>query len=62
VPESDDWIQVSRKAHELVASHGQRAHLHAAELAAQALAEGDAEAHQFWKNVEAALKPRQISP
>jgi hypothetical protein len=35
-----DYIEVSRKAHELSHSHGRNAHIYAAKLAATALREG----------------------
>jgi CubicO group peptidase (beta-lactamase class C family) len=56
-----DTVEVGRKAHELSEAHGPRAHQYAAQLAARALVEGDAEGHEFWKSVEAALVPRQDS-
>lgn len=56
-----DYVEVSRKAHELEHSHGHNAHLYAAKLAAEALEEGMTEESEFWKAVEEALKPRQIS-
>ena len=51
-------IEVSRKAHELIARHGRNAHRYAAKLAAEALAEGETEEHRFWKSVEVACMPR----
>jgi hypothetical protein len=56
-----DYIEVSRKAHELRHSHGWNAHKYAAKLAAEALAEGKTEECEFWKAVEATLKPRKES-
>jgi len=56
-----DYIEVSRQAHELAQRHGVNAHNCAAKLAAEALAEGATEECEFWKAVEAALKPRQES-
>jgi hypothetical protein len=54
---SSEQIEVWRKAHELSASHGWKAHVYAAKMAARALAEGDSKEHAFWKSVEAALTP-----
>jgi hypothetical protein len=53
-----DYVQVSRKAHELQNAHGQGAHKYAAKMAAQALADALVDEHKFWQAVEAALKPR----
>jgi hypothetical protein len=53
-----DFIEVSRKAHELNGSHGRNAPAYAAKLAAAALAEGETDEHEFWKRVEAALMLR----
>jgi hypothetical protein len=55
-----DYIEVSRKAHELSHSHGWNAHIYATKLAAAALKEGQMEEHDFWKRVEAALTPRGV--
>ncbi len=54
-----DYMEVSRKAHELGHSHGWNAHIYAAKLAVAALREGQLEEHDFWKRVEAALTPRE---
>jgi hypothetical protein len=59
--EKPDFVEVSRKAHELSQSHGRNAYLYAGKLAAAALAEDNAEEHDFWKSVAAALVPRNIS-
>ena len=56
-----DYIEVSRKAHELLHRHGRNAHLHAAKLAAEALAEDNDEEHEFWRAVELMVKPREGS-
>ena len=53
-----DHIEVGRKAHELSETHGRDAYRYAARLAAEALAEGQADEHKFWKSVAAALEPR----
>ena len=53
-----DYIEVSREAHELAHTHGRNAHKYAVKLAADALAEGKSEEYEFWKAVEATLKPR----
>ena len=54
----DFWAEVSRKAWELADRHGWNAHLYAARLAAEALAEGETDESKFWKAVEATLTPR----
>jgi hypothetical protein len=54
-------IEAGRKAHELAKTHGWNAHKYAANMAARALAAGDMAEHDFWKVVEACLRPRQIS-
>lgn len=53
-----DWIEVSREAHELSQRHGPEAHEYAARLADAALRAGKKEESEFWVAVEAALKPR----
>lgn len=55
--ESEQRLAILRKAHELSATHGKRAHVYAAKLAAEAAAE-DAEDKEFWKSVELTLSPR----
>jgi hypothetical protein len=50
--------EVFRSAHELRERHGRNAANYAAKLAAEALAEGDIENHQFWEAVKAALTVR----
>ncbi len=52
-----DIVEVSRKAHELISAHGQNGWKHAEELAAAALASGQAPEHQFWETVAEALRP-----
>lgn len=55
-----DYVEVGRAAYELKVTHGQPwACLYAARLAREALARGEADAHHFWKAVEASLTPRQ---
>jgi hypothetical protein len=53
-----DNIQVGRIAHELTDRYGWNAHKYAANVAVQALTDGQAEEFEFWSAVEAALKPR----
>jgi hypothetical protein len=53
--------EISRKAFELARSHGRNADKYAAKLAEEALAEGMIEESEFWRRVEAALKPRGAS-
>ena len=54
-----DFLEISRKAHELVSAHGGwNAYTHAARQAERALAAGETEEHDFWKAVAASLKPR----
>jgi hypothetical protein len=53
-----DYIEVSRKAHELSAAHGWNAHNYAAKLNAEAKAEGRNEEHDFWEAVRCSLRPR----
>ncbi|MGL4960517.1 MAG: hypothetical protein ACRC67_04745 [Inquilinus sp.] len=52
-------LEVGRRAHELAVTHGPGAHRYAARLAEEALGRGEADAHRFWKAVEAALTPRR---
>jgi hypothetical protein len=59
--ESNYNSEADVKAHELAHSHGRNAHLYAARLAAEAMAEGMKEEAEFWKSVEMLLKPRGIS-
>jgi len=54
----EDRIDRSRAAFELQQQFGQDAHKFAAKRAADDSASGDAEQVQFWKWVEAALRPR----
>jgi hypothetical protein len=51
-------VEVFRKAHELSLSHGRNAQRYAAGLAAGALADEKTDECEFWKAVEATLKPR----
>jgi len=53
-----DHVEVGRKAHELLHSHGWNAYRYAAKLATDAFAKGKVEESEFWKAVEASLKPR----
>lgn len=53
-----DYVEVDRVAHELDASHGSRAYLYARKIATQALEEGHAESHAFWRAVERSITPR----
>jgi hypothetical protein len=53
-----DWIEVSRAAHQLQLDHGQRAHVHAARLAAESERNGATEDAEFWHAVSASLEPR----
>ena len=57
-PSKVDWVEVARKAHELVLRHGPNAYKYAAQLAAAALAEGETEECEFWKAVEMSITPR----
>lgn len=50
--------EVGRAAHELQRQFGVNAYKFAAKRAEDALAEKDAERAQFWKWVEASLRPR----
>jgi len=54
-----DCLEVSRKAHELVRTHGDwNAYTYAERQAERASAAGETEEHDFWKAVAASLKPR----
>jgi len=54
-----DYVMVGRKAHELVAAHGpDGARRYAAKLAAEALAGGSVDEHDFWKAVAMSLTIR----
>jgi hypothetical protein len=53
-----DHIEAGRVAHELRLRHGRNAYQYAAKVAAEALVKGHSEEHEFWKCIEAALKPR----
>ncbi|WP_146770194.1 hypothetical protein [Mesorhizobium hawassense] len=55
------YLEVGRASFELDYYHRWDADLYAARLAANALAEGDAEGHRFWEAVAAALRPRGIA-
>lgn len=54
----EDWVEVSREAHELSLRHGPNAYEYAARLASAALREGKIQESEFWRAVHAALKPR----
>ena len=58
---SADYIEVGRTAHELQVRHGWNARGYAAKQAAEALAEGKIQAHEFWRAVELHLTPRGSS-
>jgi hypothetical protein len=58
----EERMEVGRKAHELEGQFGTNAHKFAAKRAERALEEGDTERAQFWKWVEAALRPRASKP
>ena len=53
-----DYVEVSRKAHQLALDHGHNAYQYAARLACEANAEGKMDEEAFWKAVSAALAPR----
>jgi hypothetical protein len=53
-----DFVDVSRKAHELAAIHGRNAAGYADRVAQEALNEGEADEHAFWKAVANSLRPR----
>jgi len=54
-----DYAEVGRKAHELEVSRGRDdARRYAANVAADALTEGDMAAHAFWSAVESSLTLR----
>ena len=55
-----DTIEAGRVAFELGQRHGRNAYDHAAKLATEALAKGNAEDHVFWKYIEATLRPRSV--
>jgi|HubBroStandDraft_5_1064220.scaffolds.fasta_scaffold965595_1 hypothetical protein len=55
-----DTIEAGRVAFDLSQRHGRNAYQHAAKLATEALANGNAEEHAFWKYIEATLKPRSV--
>jgi hypothetical protein len=51
-----DYVEVGRKTHELVRTHGPAgARRYAAKLALEALAEGEKDEHAFWLAVEQSL-------
>jgi hypothetical protein len=56
-----DFVEVSRKAHELSVAHGRNAAKYALKLAAEALAEGKVDEFEFWKSVASSLTPRVTS-
>jgi hypothetical protein len=57
----EELIEVGRVAHELVSRMGNMAHRQAARYAVRNAAEGDEEEAQFWRWVEAALRPRGMA-
>jgi len=56
-----NYVEAGRTAHELMLRMGREAHKYAARLAAEALEEGKLEESEFWRAVEAAVKPRSDS-
>ena len=55
------YIEASRKAHELEATHGFTALAYAERMLAKAVVDGEAEAEDFWRAVAASLRPREVS-
>jgi hypothetical protein len=54
-----DCADVARKAHELMGRYGAfNAALHAERISQEALTEGNADEHAFWKAVARSLAPR----
>jgi hypothetical protein len=53
-----EQIDVDRASSEMIRQFGRNAHQFAAKRAEEAKAAGDAERAQFWKWVEASVKPR----
>ena len=53
-----DFVEVSREAHQLAASLGNRAHFSALHLAEKAEANGEMDAAKFWRAVYGTLQPR----
>jgi hypothetical protein len=53
-----DYVEVSRKAHELTCTHGPTARGYADRQAQRALAAGETVEHAFWKAVARWLTPR----
>ena len=53
-----DYIEVSRKAHELGVMHGRAAVQYAERLAREARAKGNGDEFSFWNAVAASLRPR----
>jgi len=56
-----DHIEAGRVAYELSQRHGRNAYQYAAKVAGEAFARGNIEEHEFWKYIEAALRPRSES-
>ena len=57
-----DYVEVGRKAHELVNSHGaMNAYRYAAKLAAESAVDGTNQECNFWRAVAATLRPREES-
>jgi hypothetical protein len=55
---NDERVEVGRAAFELQRQFGRDAHKFAARRTETAVAEGDLELAQFWKWVEASVRPR----
>lgn len=53
-----DYVEVSRRAHQLATDHGRNAYGHATRLSHEAEATGKLDEAAFWKAVAAALRPR----
>ncbi len=54
-----DFVEVSRKAHELISTHGGlNAYVYADGQAKRALEAGETEEYDFWQAVAMSLKPR----
>jgi len=57
-----DYVEVARKSHELVHSHGaMNAYRYAAKLAAESAVDGTKKECSFWKAAAATLRPREES-
>jgi hypothetical protein len=53
-----DYVEVGRKAHEMITSHGRKVRLYATKLATAARDEGQLEEAAFWRAVELSITPR----